>query len=66
VEAELKKQQEELTYLIGFRDSVLQKLSIESFVAKAPAKVIEMERKKLADAESKINSLQESIALMKY
>ncbi|MDD4636145.1 MAG: valine--tRNA ligase [Bacteroidales bacterium] len=66
VEAELKKQQEELTYLIGFRDSVLKKLSIESFVAKAPAKVIEMERKKLADAESKINSLRESIALMKY
>ncbi len=66
VEAELKKQQEELTYLVGFRNSVLKKLSNDSFVSKAPAMVIEMERKKLADAESKINSLQESIALMKY
>ncbi|MDD3160830.1 MAG: valine--tRNA ligase [Bacteroidales bacterium] len=66
VEAEMKKQQEELAYLEGFRNSVLKKLSVESFVAKAPAKVIEMERKKLADAESKINSLRESIAQMKY
>ena len=65
VEEELAKLNEELVYLQGFRESVLKKLSNESFVGKAPAKVIEMERKKLADAESKINSLQESIAALK-
>ena len=65
VEEELAKLYEELVYLQGFRESVLKKLSNESFVGKAPAKVIEMERKKLADAESKINSLQESIAALK-
>ena len=65
VEEELAKLNEELTYQIGFRESVLKKLSNESFVGKAPAKVIDMERKKLADAESKINSLQDSIAALK-
>ncbi|MFV0272034.1 MAG: valine--tRNA ligase [Macellibacteroides fermentans] len=65
VEEELAKLNEELVYLQGFRESVLKKLSNESFVGKAPAKVIEMERKKLADAESKINSLLESIAALK-
>ena len=64
-DAEITRLNEELVYLQGFRESVLKKLSNESFVGKAPAKVIEMERKKLADAESKINSLQESIAALK-
>jgi valyl-tRNA synthetase len=36
-------------------------LSNESFVSKAPDKIIENEKKKQADAESKIKSLQESI-----
>jgi valyl-tRNA synthetase len=52
---------EELKYQQGFRASVLNKLSNESFVSKAPEKIIENERKKQADAESKIRSLQESI-----
>jgi valyl-tRNA synthetase len=43
---------------------VVNKLSNESFVSKAPAKVIENERKKQADAESKIKSLQENIATL--
>ena len=37
----------------------------EKFVSKAPANVIDMERKKQADAESKIASLKESIAALK-
>jgi len=40
---------------------VMKKLNNESFAAKAPAKVLEAERKKQADAESKIDSLKESI-----
>jgi len=65
VEEELAKLEEELKYNQGFLTSVLKKLSNESFVSKAPAKVIEMERKKQADAESKIKSIEESIAALK-
>ena len=65
VEEELAKLQDELKYQQGFLASVMKKLSIESFVSKAPAKVIEMERKKQADAESKIKSIEESIAALK-
>ncbi|NID11409.1 valine--tRNA ligase [Fibrivirga algicola] len=57
-EQEKEKAQQELTYLIGFRDSVLKKLSNERFVANAKADVVERERQKAADAESKIASLQ--------
>ena len=61
---ELAKLKEELKYQQGFLDSILKKLNNESFVSKAPEKVIEMERKKQADAESKIKSLQESISAL--
>jgi len=64
VAEELAKLREELKYQQGFLDSVLKKLNNESFVSKAPEKVIEMERKKQADAESKIKSLQESITAL--
>ena len=64
VEEELAKLKEELKYQQGFLASVLKKLSNENFVSKAPAKVIEMERKKQADAESKIKSIEESIAAL--
>lgn len=63
-EEELAKLKEELKYQKGFLNSVLKKLSNESFVSKAPEKVIEMERKKQTDAESKIKSLEESIAAL--
>ena len=65
VEEELAKLQDELKYQQGFLASVMKKLSNESFVSKAPAKVIEMERKKQADAESNIKSIEESIAALK-
>ena len=65
VEEELAKLQEELKYQQGFLASVLKKLSNENFVSKAPAKVIEMECKKQADAESKIKSIEESMAALK-
>ena len=65
VEEELKKLEADLKYNEGFLQSVLKKLSNEKFVSKAPANVIEMERKKQADAESKIASLKESIAALR-
>ena len=62
VEAELKKLNEELVYLEGFLKSVANKLSNERFVANAKAEIVENERKKQADAESKIKTIRESIA----
>ena len=65
VEEELKKLEADLKYQEGFLQSVMKKLSNEKFVNKAPANVIEMERKKQADAETKIAALKESIAALK-
>ena len=64
VEEELKKLEADLKYQEGFLQSVLKKLGNEKFVSKAPANVIEMERKKQADAETKIAALKESIAAL--
>lgn len=64
VEEELKKLEADLKYQEGFLQSVLKKLSNEKFVNNAPAKVIEMERKKQADAEAKIATLKESISAL--
>ena len=64
-EAEIKKLEADLKYQEGFLQSVMKKLGNEKFVSKAPAQVIEMERKKQADAESKIASLKESIEALK-
>ena len=62
IEAELKKLNEELVYLEGFLNSVAKKLSNEKFVANAKPEIVENERKKQADAESKIKTIKESIA----
>jgi valyl-tRNA synthetase len=61
VEEELKKLQEELSYTEGFLHSVLKKLSNEKFVAGAPEQVVANERKKQADAETKMAMLREQI-----
>ena len=61
-EAELEKAEEELSYARGFLNSVMKKLGNERFVQNAPANVIETERKKKADTESKIKSLEEKIS----
>lgn len=65
VEEELKKQESELKYLQGFLKSIDGKLSNERFVNSAPANVVDGERKKKADAESKIKTLEESIIKLK-
>ncbi len=62
IEAEIAKIQEELKYTQGFLQSVEKKLSNERFVNNAPEKVIEIERKKQADAEAKIETLEKSLA----
>ncbi|TDQ13575.1 valyl-tRNA synthetase [Algoriphagus boseongensis] len=62
VEEEKANIQKELEYTRGFLNSVMKKLSNERFVAGAPAQVVEMEKKKQADAEAKIKALEESLA----
>lgn len=61
VEAEKAKLIEELEYTKGFLMSVQKKLSNTGFVASAPEQVIGMERKKEADALSKIAILEEKL-----
>jgi valyl-tRNA synthetase len=62
VEAEIAKIIEELNYTKGFLKSVEKKLSNERFVNNAPEQVVAMERKKAADAEAKIETLEKSLA----
>ena len=64
-EAEIQKMEAELKHLEGFLMGVKKKLSNERFVANAPAQVVELERKKQSDAETKIAALKESIAKLK-
>ncbi|BDW91576.1 valine--tRNA ligase [Flagellimonas marinaquae] len=62
VEAEIAKITEELNYTKGFLKSVEKKLGNERFVNNAPEQVVAMERKKAADAEAKIETLEKSLA----
>jgi len=64
VEAELQKLRAELTYTEGFLQSVVKKLSNERFVQNAKPEIVETERRKQADAESKIALLKENIAAL--
>ena len=54
----------ELEYTKGFLKSVSKKLSNERFVAGAPEAVVAAEKKKMADAEAKIKTLEESLAAL--
>ena len=65
VEAELAKAEAELRHLEAFLVGVKKKLSNERFVSNAPAAVVELERKKQSDAESKIATLKETIESLK-
>ncbi|MEZ5054679.1 MAG: valine--tRNA ligase [Chitinophagales bacterium] len=60
-DAEREKMIKEIEYYKGFIASVEKKLSNEKFVANAKPEVIENERKKLADGQSKLASLEDSI-----
>lgn len=61
VNAERARLQKDLEYYMGFKASVLKKLGNERFVANAPAAVVEGERRKLSDAEAKIENLSAAI-----
>lgn len=63
-EAELQKLQEDLKYAEGFLSSVMKKLGNEKFVNGAPEKVVNIERQKKADAESKIEAIKAQIAAL--
>ena len=60
-ENERKKVAADLKYYKGFLESVMKKLNNERFVQNAPPSVLELERKKKADTELIIRSLEESL-----
>jgi valyl-tRNA synthetase len=64
VAAELERLNHDLEYYQGFLKSVEKKLSNERFVSNAPAAVVDAERRKQADANTKIASIQASIAAL--
>lgn len=55
----------ELDYNKGFLLSVQKKLANEKFVQNAKPELVELERKKFADAQAKIKSLEEALAALK-
>ncbi len=62
VEAEKAKLQKELDYIRGFRKGVESKLANERFVQNAPDQVVDLERKKLTDADAKIAAIEAKLA----
>jgi valyl-tRNA synthetase len=64
IEEERKKMEEELTYQVGFLRSVEKKLSNERFVSNAPEQVVAIERKKAADAQTKITALKARLSAL--
>ena len=61
VEAERNKILADISHTEKFRDAVQNKLSNERFVGSAPAAVVELEQKKLSDAELKLKMLNEAL-----
>jgi len=65
VDEELKKLEADLAHQQGFLKGVMAKLSNERFVANAKPEIVELERKKKADAESRIASIEEAIKALR-
>ncbi|MDR2036560.1 MAG: valine--tRNA ligase [Bacteroidales bacterium] len=65
VDEEIRKLEAELKHQEGFLASVMKKLGNERFVNSAPAQVVEMERKKQADAESRIQAISQQLTNLK-
>ncbi len=61
VEKQIAELEKELEYTRGFLFSVNKKLGNNRFVQNAPLSVVEMEKKKQQDAETKIQTLEQSI-----
>jgi len=64
LDAEKERLNKELAYLQGFLKSVDAKLNNERFVQNAKPEIIANERNKKADAESKIKTITESLAVL--
>ena len=65
VEEEIAKAEAEIEYLTGFLASVMKKLGNEKFVANAKPEIVANERKKQADAESKLATLRATLAQLR-
>jgi valyl-tRNA synthetase len=65
VDEEIKKLEADLAHQQGFLKGVMAKLGNERFVANAKPEIVELERKKKADAESRIASIEEAIKALK-
>lgn len=65
IDAEIEKIKEELTYTQGFIKSVEKKLANKRFVDNAPQQVVDIELQKQADAQSKIEALENRLATLK-
>jgi len=66
IEGEIQRLERDLEYARGFLVSVMSKLGNEKFVNSAPPKVVEIEKKKQADAESKIRVIEAQIENLKH
>lgn len=64
VKAEVEKLEKDMKYYEGFLAAVEKKLSNERFVNNAPAAVVEAEKKKKADAESKLATIRATLAAL--
>ncbi|MCX7696159.1 MAG: valine--tRNA ligase [Bacteroidales bacterium] len=64
IEEEKNRLLEELAYYEGFLASVQKKLSNESFLSKAPAEIVQKEKKKEADALEKIKAIKEKLKIL--
>ncbi len=65
VDEEIAKLEADLEHQRGFLRGVMAKLSNERFVQNAKPEVVELERKKKADAEQRIQTLEENIAALR-
>jgi len=63
-DAERERLTKELEYTQGVLKSVQSKLSNERFVSNAKPEVVEIEKKKQADAEAKIKAIQEQLRVL--
>ncbi len=65
VNAERERLDKEIKNNQGFIKSLEGKLSNENFISRAPENVVALERKKLSDAQSKLNTLTEQLEKLK-
>jgi valyl-tRNA synthetase len=65
VAKQIKDIEEQINYTRGFLNTVLKKLENEKFVKNAPENVVAIEMKKKSEAEAKIKTLEDRLALLK-